>query len=516
MGQKSQIKRGAVLSYFNMLITISTGFILSPLMKNTWGADNMGCYILIGSMIGYISLLDFGLGDCIVRYVAKFRAQENKKARDNFINMCFTLYLVIAVVVAVVGVLLFFTYHNFLDEGKYTPEQFALMDKMFLIVLLNLVVSFVFQVFPGVLGAYEKFIFIRRVELIRNIVRPIIVLLLLHYNYDAVSVVIVDACSNIFYYACVIVYALKVLNIRVCMKGIDYSIIRELFNYSFFVFLTYVVNQLNWKIDHLILGMNNGGEQITISSTGTQFANYFIQISTTLATLFLPRVTNLVVKNAGKGPLTDIMIRVGRIQFLILGLVFTGFTIIGKQFMVTWMGPGFIDSYYIGLMMMVALFVPEIQTVGLNILFAKSMHKFRACMLLGIAVLNVAVSIPLANNYGAIGAAIGTALSLLIGNGLILNIYYNNAVGVDIKRFFKETCHGLLPVMLISILLSSITFLVPQNGWFSVFVRGVIVTVIYFGMQWIFGMNRYEKNLIIQLIEKFTKKLPHLEGREGD
>lgn len=509
MGQKSQIKRGAVLSYLNMLITISTGFILSPMMKDTWGPDNAGCYVLIGSMIGYISLLDFGLGDCIIRYVAKFRAQENKKARDNFINMCFTLYLVIAAVVAVVGLLLFFTYHNFLDSAKYTPEQFALMDKMFLIVLFNLVISFVFQVFPGVLGAYERFIFTRRIELIRNIVRPFVVLLLLHYGFDAVSVVIVDALANIFYYACVIVYSLKVLNIRVCLKGIDYSIIRELFNYSFFVFLTYVVNQLNWKIDHLILGMYNGGEQILISSTGTQFANYFIQISTTLAALFLPRVTNLVVKNADGKPLTDIMIRVGRIQFLILGLVFTGFTVIGKQFMIEWMGEGFVNSYYIGLMMMVALFVPEIQTVGLNILFAKSMHKFRACMLLGIAVLNVAVSIPLARAYGAIGAAIGTALSLAIGNGLILNIYYNNAVGVDIKRFFKETCHRLLPIMLISILAGGVTFLLPQNGWISLGVRGIIVTIIYCGLQWIFGMNHYEKSLIRQLLGKFTNKLSH-------
>lgn len=506
MKQKSQIKRGAILSYINMLVTISTGFIINPLMKDAWGQDNTGCYILIGSMIGYISLLDFGLSDCIVRYIAKFRAQGNKRARDNFINMCFTLYLVISAVVAAAGVLLFFTYHNFFKNGKYTPEQFAMMDKMFIIVLINLVISFLFQVFPGVLSAYERFTYIRRVELIRNVLRPLIIVLLLHFGFDAVAVVIVDAFSNIFYYACVIVYAVKVLNIRVSLKGIDYSIIQELFNYSFFVFLAYLVNQINWKVDHLILGANNGGAEIYISSIGSQLANYFIQISTTLATLFLPKVTNLVVKNADSSALTDIMIRVGRIQFLILGLVFTGFSVLGKHFIIRWVGADTINAYYIALMLMVVLFVPEIQTVGLNILFAKNMHKFRSCMLIGISVINIAVSIPLAKEYGALGASVGTALSLLIGNAFILNIYYNNVVGIDIKRFFKETCRGLLPVMLASILISCVTFLLPQYGYPALILRGVIVTVIYCGLQWLFGMNKYEKELVFQMTGKFTKK----------
>lgn len=504
MAHKNQIKRGAILSYINMMVTIATSFIMSPLMRKAWGADTMGLYFLIGSMVGYISLLDFGLGDCIVRYVAKYRAQGKKKEQENFINMSFTLYLIISLVVALIGIAVFFSYHNIFHNK--TPAEFALMDKMFLIVLANLVVSFVFQVFPGILSAYEEFVFIRRIELIRNILRPVAIFYLLNQQLDPAAVVIVDAVFNILYYICTMVYAMKVLHVRVHFRGIDYSIFRELFSYSFFIFLTYAVNQIYWKVDHLILGVFSADSEIAVSQTGSQLANYFIQISTTLAALFLPRVTKMVVDNCDGRALTNVMIKIGRIQFLILGLLFTGFTIVGHQFIMQWMKAGFVHSYYIALMLMIALFVPEIQTVGLNILYAKNMHRFRACMLLVISLLNIFLSIPLAKSYGALGAAVGTALSLLLGNGLILNFYYDRAVGLEMKRFFRETCHGLLPAMLVSLALSCITFLIPQQGWGFFVLRGVIVTGIYCGMQWLFGMNRYEKDLLISPVKKLFRK----------
>lgn len=515
MAGKSQIKRGAIFSYINMLVTVATGFIMSPLMRKAWGNDTMGLYFLIGSMVGYISLLDFGLGDCIVRYVAKYRAQNDKKAQDNFVNMSFTLYLFISIMVAAVGLLLFFTYHRFF-KGK-TPEAYALMDKMFLIVLANLVVSFVFQVFPGILNAYEEFVFIRKLELLRNILRPVIVVALLANNIGPVAVVVLDAAFNMAYYIATMLYAVIVHRVRVRVRGIDYSIFRELFSYSFFVFLAYAVNQVYWKADHAILGKFSTDSQIAVSQTGTQFANYFIQISTTLAALFLPRVTKMVVDGSSGKALTNAMIKIGRIQFLVLGLVFTGFTIVGKQFIMQWMDDeSYINSYYVAVMLMVALFVPEIQTLGMNILFAKNMHRFRSVMLVFISILNIIISIPLAKSYGALGAAIGTALSLAVGNGLILNIYYSRAVGIEMKRFFKETLRGILPVMIASLALGSLTFFIPQfGGWFSVILRCAIVGAIYCGLQWLFGMNEYEKELLFSLVKKFLKKSKKAENQVG-
>ena len=47
------------------------------------------------------------------------------------------------------------------------------------------------------------------------------------------------------------------------------------------------------------------------------------------------------------------------------------------------------------------------------------------------------MSIPLSKYYGGIGAAIGTAFSLILGQGVILNIYYQKKVGINILEFWK-------------------------------------------------------------------------------
>ena len=63
------------------------------------------------------------------------------------------------------------------------------------------------------------------------------------------------------------------------------------------------------------------------------------------------------------------------------------------------------------------------------------MHKFRSLVYVLVAVLNIVISIPLCALFGAVGVAIGTAIPVFIGNGLIMNWYYNKYIGLDIPRF---------------------------------------------------------------------------------
>lgn len=63
------------------------------------------------------------------------------------------------------------------------------------------------------------------------------------------------------------------------------------------------------------------------------------------------------------------------------------------------------------------------------------MHKFRSILYVIIACFNIGISIPLSNYYGGIGAAIGTAISLIIGNIIIMNIYYHYKVHLNIIKF---------------------------------------------------------------------------------
>ena len=134
---------------------------------------------------------------------------------------------------------------------------------------------------------------------------------------------------------------------------------------------------------------------------------------------------------------------------------------------------------------------------------AKNMHKFRSVLLAVIAIANIIISIPLAKLYGGIGSAIGTSISLIIGNIIILNIYYQKRVGINVIKFWKEiikmTIPFIIPIIIILIIMKFITL----HGYINLIVFGGIYTIIYGIVAYLLVMDSYEKNIVNKVLKKF-------------
>jgi O-antigen/teichoic acid export membrane protein len=128
-------------------------------------------------------------------------------------------------------------------------------------------------------------------------------------------------------------------------------------------------------------------------------------------------------------------------------LICFGFWLYGKPFISFWIGGGFDLAYVCALILMIALIIPLIQNTGVVILQAKNKHSFRSIVYVIIALLNLSFSIPVAKHYGAIGCATVTGLCLLLGPGLIINIYYAK-IGINVLSFFRSICSTLLPMII--------------------------------------------------------------------
>ena len=171
-----------------------------------------------------------------------------------------------------------------------------------------------------------------------------------------------------------------------------------------------------------------------------------------------------------------------------------------------WAGSDYDDAYPIVLLLIIPVTIPLIQNIGIEIQKAKNMHKFRSWIYLFMAIGNVCLSIPLTKLYGGIGAAFGTAISLLIGNGLIMNLYYHKRIGLDMKYFWSEIMR-FIPSLLVPIIVGTLMVLFMDMNKFIVFlICGIFYVIIFCISMWFLGMNQYEKNLvgkpILKLIER--------------
>lgn len=118
----NQLKIGAFLSYVSIALNNIIGLLYTPFMLRMLGQNEYGLYSLVASVVAYLTILDFGFANAIVRYTAKFRAENNIKEQYEMFGMFFILYCVIGVFAFFIGLGLYFNVDVLFDATMNLEE----------------------------------------------------------------------------------------------------------------------------------------------------------------------------------------------------------------------------------------------------------------------------------------------------------------------------------------------------------------------------------------------------------
>ncbi len=504
MNDGRNMRTGAVVAYVNTILNIGLGLALTPFLIRTLGGAQYGLYQMIGPFVGHLAVLDFGLGNSIIRYVSKYRAEGDEAGEQKLLGMCLRIYLLITVFLILISGICY-PYLGDIFNQTLDAAELGTLRRMFTLLAANWAVNMLQNTFASVIQAYRRFTFHRAVILVRLAARATLLLILLSEEGGAVTVVWIDTALNLCQYLIYIAYAVIVLHVRVKFGPIDRALFREVFTFSFYVFLNAVMEQIYWKVGATLLavvpyrGIKNT-MMVAIHSAGTQLALCFMQFSVAISGVLLPRATEMVVLGRSRHELTDFMIRVGRIQLAVLGLLMVGFFSIGRQFVIMWLGPEYGEAFAVAAILFAALLIPLIQNCGISILQAMNRHAFRSVMQLTVAMVSIPASIMFIHAFGVTGAALGTGLSLIAGNVIGINLYYGRVIGLNIVRFFGEVAHGILPGMIVSYVVALAVARLNVGGWTGICMKGVFTAIVYIAIVWRFGLSAGEKGMLRRML----------------
>ena len=169
------------------------------------------------------------------------------------------------------------------------------------------------------------------------------------------------------------------------------NLFKIIFGYSIWIFLGVVVDKINWSVDQTLLGMLSGTVAVSVYSVASTLNTVFINLSTAISSVMLPKVSKMVASYVNAKELTKEFIKIGRIQYYIVFLMLSGFILFGKRFIIWWVGEGFVDSYSVALILLVPLFIPLIQNLGLSIIQAISL-KICGCILQSFLNISLLIS----------------------------------------------------------------------------------------------------------------------------
>ncbi len=504
--KSSQLKIGALLSYVILALHNLAGLRYTPFMLRMMGKSEYGLYSIAASIVAYLTILDLGFGNAIVRYTAKYRAENKTEEQYKMFGMFFLLYCGIGLIALAAGGILYWNAENIFDAAM-TANELARTKIILALMVFNLAITFPFSLFVSIITAYEQFVFQKVFAIIRIVLNYATMIVLLNLGYKAIAMVVVATIFNLLTLGSNFWYCRHYLKVKLKFAKFQWDFLKEVSIYSFWIFLNAIMDRIYWSTGQFVLGAFAGPAVVAVFAVAISLEHMYMSFSTAISGVFLPKVTAMTVKDSDGKAISDLFIKTGRIQYCVMILVLTGFFLFGRQFIHLWAGVGYDDAYIIAMLFFVPLTIPLIQNIGITILQARNQMKFRCILYFIISLVSLGAQIPLAKYYGGIGCACAIAGALTLGQIIVMNVYYQVRQKINIVGFWLE----IIKMSFVPAALTILTYYVLQNiALDSVLklVTGIaLYLIVYLPLFFMLSMNAYECDLILKPIKKILKKV---------
>jgi O-antigen/teichoic acid export membrane protein len=493
----SPMRKAVILSYGGLTVSILSGLIYTPWMIASIGTSDYAVFSLAMTIIGFFSI-DFGLGPAVSKFLLDYNNKKDKKGYQQFLTTIYRIFWCISCIVA----LLFFLFYYEMDDFfvELTSDEIVRLKVVYLIAASFALLSMAYRPLDGILLANERFVFIKASELVHKVGTLITVVTLLLLDYGLYSLVFVNALTGGAKILAQFIYVRHHDLDASPFGAVNSAIIRQVFAFASWVTVAAIAQRFIILAAPMLLGALSGTTAVALFSVAMVIEAYSWMLSSALSGLFLPRISKTLAQKHDGSELLALLIKVGRLQLIIIGLVICGFTLLGKEFLSLWVGDDFLGVYLITLLLIAHGIVTLPQEIARTALFASGDVKYYAYSVLVVAFFSLLLSYFFIPMWGALGAALSIAIGQFIGNVVLINYFYIVILKIDMKQFFIQ-CHlkMLLP-NIITLSLGVLFYYIPTPSHWGLFIiKGLLVSCVYLCSLWVLSFNDYEKKLFRQL-----------------
>ena len=502
-------KTGVILSYVLLVVEIFSTLLFTPFLIRTLGQAEYGIYQLVLSITAYLALLDLGVGNSVIRYIAKYRANNDKLSQRKFLGITTIYYSIIAVVVLIVGGFVLLNFSSIFAKGL-SDAEIELAKKLFTVTIIGTAFSLATSSFSNVVIAYERFSVSKGTTIILTIVKILVSALALAMGMGSLAIVVIHLLISVIARGIYICYVLFKLKIVPLFKDFDFKFIKEVATYSSFILLQMIAGNINGLANQVLLGIFAEGAAVIIGiyGIGAQILQYFKTLGSHFTSVLMPGLVKLVESGADSKAYEKEMIRISRIVFMALSLVWVVFAVNGQDFVILWAGVENSKAYYVALVLMLPQMMSYVQGVGYQLLQAMAKHKIPSIITSVSAIINVTITIILIHWNPLAGAVIGGFIALFLCEYVVMTFMYKKLIGIRLTVYYKGMFKGTLPCILVTTVVGVLFRMLDFNrfGWLGFVVNCGVMLAIYGVTMLLYGMNDYEKNLIFKPLKKILKK----------
>ena len=469
----------AVLGYVVIILNSLVALVISPYMIKAYGSGDYGVYRLITSFTASMTILDFGLGQTVIRFVARDKANEDDDALQDTIDKAVKLVVFICGIIIILSIVISPLF-NASYSKSLDPHEYNLATKMYWFSFLEVAILIAENAASGLVAGLNHYVLVNGVKLVSVFTKIMLILGAILWIENIIFLLLIDIMAIVVRLLSYLCYIIKKTPYRIRWNRKQKDGWKSMVSYSGLSFAQHIVDQIDSNIDNLVIGAIVGASAVSIYSFGLQIFHMFVQVSMSVSNVMMSFVIGMVTRNADKSDIQKCIIRVGTIQFILLGAFDTFFLLFGREFILLWLGDEYEPVWFITLVLVMAGTIPYIMNVSLNVLRAKGYMVFRTiCLCLG-ATFNLICTIVFVSNYGYKYAAVATAIGYIIFNTLIMGLYYDIRFGFSMmNNLLRIVYKPAICLLLTAIAVKYLTMMITIQGWGHLFLQAFVFFGVY-------------------------------------
>lgn len=430
---------GAAINWAAFAAGLSVSFFLAPYLIRNLGDARYGVWCVVESILAYFTLFDLGIASCLVRYVARFHATEERAELNRLVSACLAIFSAAGAAALLLGSAI----APFVGPGleRKLGEPGAVLPFM-LIMLGNLSLTLPLSVFPTILDGLQRFGAKSAARLGFLALRVAGIVFVMETRPGLLSLAIVYTIANLLEHAAMAVLAFRFLpGLRVSFRGIDRDTLHRVKGYSVDAFLAMLAGRITVQTGAIVVG----GFLTAAAAAHYALAARLIELAKNLLRSATTTLTPAVSQREAQGDLDGVrrvLLHGTRCVLYLVLPIHLGLLFFGAPFLSRWVGGARYAELCFPTMTILSatLTIGVAQSVAARILYGLGTIRLFARLALIEAVVNLTLSLILVGPMGLEGVAIAVAIPN-IGFCLFAVVYACRVLKVPLRTY---AMHGWL------------------------------------------------------------------------
>lgn len=467
------------------IITVLSGFIVPKMFIEHFGSDVNGLVNSISSFIGYITLLQTGVGSVVKSSLYKPLANGDNETISSVVRTSEKFFGKIGMITVVYVLFLAILFPTVIAP----TYGFAYTASLVCIVSLSTLAQYFFGISYQMLVEADQRGYIYSVfQILTIVVNTVFVIIMIRKNY---SIQVVKLATASFYVARPILMGLYVRKkYKIDTKAkIDNNLISQRWD----SFTHGIATFIHTKTDVFVLTIFSTLTNVSIYSVYAMVTAGLNSVITAVDKSVRGAFGNIIARNENENLISSFNAYNCLIHMLCTVCFSTANATVFRFIDVYTKGVS--DAVYrqplFGVLIITAEYIYCMRSPYYSIIFTAGKFKetkISACI---EALLNILVSCILVRKAGLIGVAIGTLIAMIYRTGSFIWYLSNNVLYLDVHYQIKRYCVSIVTYVACSFLSSKIQMVVYNYGQWVVYASLVFIvnTLLCFSANYIFMKN---------------------------